>query len=88
MSYRSNIDKAINCARPSIIEIENHLKEWRMGVLISDGEPGKSWENTPQKIFSHKIKELDRRLLEEFGSRNYRGIAYHDYDALLSKVEN
>lgn len=88
MSYRSNIDKAINWARPSIIEIENHLKEWRMGVLISDGEPGTSWRNTPEKIIYHKMKELDRRLLEEFGSRFYRGIAYHDYDALLLKVEN
>ena len=87
MSYRSNIDKAIDWARPSIIEIENLLRKWRMGVLISDGEPGTSWKNAPKKYFFQSMEELDKRLLEEFGSKFYSGIAYHDYDAILPIFE-
>lgn len=88
MSYRNNIDKAINWARPSIIEIEHLSREWRMGVLVSDGEPGTSWKNTPKKYFSQSMEELDKKLFEEFGSRFYRGIAYHDYNAILPTFVN
>jgi hypothetical protein len=82
MAYRSSPARAVAWAAPAAEAICAAHREWRLGVLSGDGEPGTSWAGKSPQAFRKGMDALRSLKTAKAGGRCFIGLAHQDYDSL------
>jgi hypothetical protein len=85
MAYRAGVERAAAMARPSADAVTRAGRKFRVGVLVgADPEAGASWSGAPAPRFEAAMRGLDTAFRRPPYGAAYSGLAYHDYDGMVS----